>query len=691
MLGALSIAPASATPVVAGAETGSVAVVSRRSPVPLLPSPPQDLTPVRASLLTDPGAGHEATEPQPTPPVAGAPEEGFDPAKSDLVEQTEFSETWLNEDGTKTTELSAEPLNVQLDSGEWVDASTDVLRAAGGGAVAARHPLEPTFAATADSPELFVTRGTDGTSVTFALRGAKSSPIQREGAGVRYDDVLPGADLTYDVLDDGVKESLVLAADPGSDDASWEWEVKTEGLTPRMAEGGRIEFVDGDGVVTLAIPRASMWDSSGVVGEAESAEAVVDTTLESSGTGWVVTQSADSSWLADPARVYPVYIDPSTVGVSPNRVINYKSDGYSCENCGTRIGNSRSSGQDSYYRALVHYDYEQFFGRQIIDAEVHYVTESGTVNLAGGLLHHATAFAYNGFDPNALTSFQVDTEAHIDGGGLGAQLADWVRNGVVGGYFMLRAGEDAGLYTYRSGRTALYVTWNDYANPGVPSNGAPADGAPKASIAPVLSTNASDPNGDELLHLYRVGTTANVEASLVFETPQWTTADRVTVPKGTLNPNTQYFWKKYVHEPGMQGVLSGDTTRLAGPFSFTTQIPLLTPSQAGAQPVDNAVTTSDTPTLSTGPVADAEGAPVKYRFTIATGSDGVSGAVLTSDWLDVSTWTPPAGSLRDGGSYTWSVTVKDSFDITSPTWRNRLRVNQRLGESGPAPVARSGR
>ena len=681
----------------AAADTGQLAAVvtapvvpsPRVSLPPLPPSMPQDLAPVPGdSRLTLP-------EPATVPPLPAAtagtkgqePGSAFNPATSVVIERKEFSRTWSNRDGTRTTELSDQPINVQSGTGAWVAADGAVSAGAGGAVVAPLHPLNPTFAPTANSKKLLTVRS-GGEWVTFGLQGAAASPAQRGVEAVSYAGVLPGADLRFETTGATVKEMLVLRSAPGAGSSSWKWDVTTSGLQPRAGRFGGIDFVDAAGTVVIAIPRAGMWDSSGVAGVSEPAEADVALSVTPSAGGWVLTQTADPAWLADPARVYPVYVDPTAApGVGPNHIVSYKSDGFACENCGTRIGNSRTNNTDTYYRALVKYNYEQFDGKQILDAQLHYVVQTGTANVAGGLLHHATAFSYNGVG-TMLTPFSVGTEAWIDGPGLAGQLESWNRAGVSGAYLMLRAGEDAGVYTYKNGNTSLYVTWNQFPDPGYPSNGAPADAGLQASVVPTLSTNASDPDGDPLQFYYRVGTSPDVNASVVWQSG-WTDSRTVKIPDtAPLNAATRYYWRAFVRDPYL-GADGGGTDRWRD-FSFTTHTPAPSPPQASAQPADRTVTTSTAPTFTTAAVSDPDGTPVQYRFTVATGQDGTSGAVLTSEWLAAPSWTPPAGVLRDGGTYTWSVTVKDAVDSLRPAWRNRLTVNQRVGESGPAPIDSAG-
>lgn len=101
-----------------------------------------------------------------------------------------------------------------------------------------------------------------------------------------------------------------------------------------------------------------------------------------------------------------------------------------------------------------------------------------------------------------------------------------------------------------------------------------------------------------------------------------------------------------------------------------------------------------TPTLVVDAVTDPDnfpaGAEVKYEFKIATGADGKSGAVFTSGLIPADTdgkvrWTVPEGTLRDGNIYSWVVQPTDGVGKNvTPAWVKRIKVDMRLGSSGPS-------
>ncbi|WP_198681129.1 PA14 domain-containing protein [Lentzea terrae] len=111
------------------------------------------------------------------------------------------------------------------------------------------------------------------------------------------------------------------------------------------------------------------------------------------------------------------------------------------------------------------------------------------------------------------------------------------------------------------------------------------------------------------------------------------------------------------------------------------------PATSLVSPADGTVMTSLTPTLSVSPVSNPSGDGTLYCFKVATGADAQSGIVVDSGCITGNTWTVPAGVLTDGTSYTWTVLTALSGGVTTthPGWTGHFKVDQRIGDSGPAP------
>jgi RHS repeat-associated protein len=632
----------------------------------------------------------------PEPEVA----DSFDPADSVLVDQSEFQDVYLNDDGTKTAVIGVEPLNVEAPDGSFDAVDTDLVEQRGGTLEPAAHPLAPVFAASAGAGDVF-TATRDGHTLGMELVGAADSeavrqvPTRSRGAldTVRYPDVFPDTDLTYEVTDGAVKEELVLAKVPSTKHDSWTWNVTAPGLTASVDDNDSVVFTDPAGAVVFGIPAPVMYDSSGIDGKRTDAEAMVPLTVAPDGDEWTLTLTPARRWLTDPDRVYPIHVDPTTAGGYMEDMHAYRSDGVNRVDGVSRVGNSRDGG-DKYWRTVQHYNYEQFFGKQVLDSylDTAHAGEGSTPSYTN-TLHYATAFSYNGVGAQ-LGSWNLSgpgSGGPVDDDRLTQQIASWVNAGSRGNYLMLRGYEAGGVYSYKAVNSALYVTYKDFPSAGGPQAPAPANGAAKASLTPTLKVSATDPEGTGLNYAYHVSENSNPDVATVWDS-NWG-GQEVKVPAGLLKPATTYYWKAFVRD-GYDGQFGTSTWRTSGTFSFKTNTPAPTPDRGSASHADGTVITSLTPKLETGPTTDpdkdASSPAVQYKFTIATGTDGFTGAVVSSGWQPATSWLVPENTLQDGGRYTWSVMTNDGLDQPQPSWRNSLVVNQRIGESGPAPIDTAG-
>jgi RHS repeat-associated protein len=496
----------------------------------------------------------------------------FDPVRSRLATRSAFTEEYVNPDGSRTVKQSTEPLNVKDSSGAWQPIDTAVVPEGTAGRMQAkRHPLSPSLAGSGDDPAL-VSIVADGKRVSLGLDQAVASKARVSGARVGYADVRPHTDVDYEVTKGSVKETIRLKKPPAAGQASWKFRLTVdEGLTPSVAKDGAVVFTDQQGKTPVVMPPIETWDSSG---DDTSGPAVTGGRydLVQRDGAWALTVSVDETWLRDPKRVYPVNIDP-TFSYGVVRSQTYRSDGYVCDNCGLRIGNSRYNG-DSYNRTAFHMDYRPLFGKTVVGARLDVVRDTsldGSVKTWNADLYHASAFDFNGIGGYMASALTGDV-----GSFTGPSFTSFLRHIVdtrhPDAYFMMVGSEAAGTWTYKHLAATLYVDTGS------------------APPAPTL-----------------------------------------------------------------------------------------------VLPADNSVVPVLTPTLSVNPVTDPDGEPVRYCFKVATGTDAKSGVVVDSGCLTTPTWTVPAGVLQDGTPYTWQVSTYSGITTTTPSWVGRFRVDQRIGDRGPAP------
>lgn len=368
-------------PVRAAERTPGRAVSPRRLPLP----------PVQASAAG--GAAHRRAGDF-APLLGRRASSGYDPRRSRLVGRSQFAELFANPDGTRTARLSSEPLSVRDQQGRWQPVQLGLSTDPGSGRIrTGQHPLRPSFAPRADDPAL-VEAATPSGAVRLALESAAAQPASAKGGVVRYTDVLADTDLTYQPTNSAVKETLVVRKAPAA--GSWRFRLRTAGLSPALDRSGAVLLRNAVGGTEAMLPPLMVWDSSGGR-ERAPAWGPGRYELARSGRDWVVRVLVDDAWLADPARVYPVYVDPS---IAPGLLSSqtYRTDGYTCGNCGLQIGNSLHAG-DSYSRTVFGISLAPLAGKTVVGAQLDVWREpgsTGTDTNRPANLWHATAWSFNG-------------------------------------------------------------------------------------------------------------------------------------------------------------------------------------------------------------------------------------------------------------------------------------------------------
>ncbi|HZU11738.1 MAG TPA: DNRLRE domain-containing protein [Chloroflexota bacterium] len=155
--------------------------------------------------------------------------------------------------------------------------------------------------------------------ISFSLRGAS-------GAGTVSGDTdsfsLPGATLAYTAGNDGLKESLTLQGPDSPHSFQFDLSTSPDLTVTQNADGG-VDFTDHTGRVVFSFAPPFMEDNSKLPSGISRA---VTFSLDQTGNGETVTLAADSAWLADPVRAWPVVIDPSVSFPDESRAGNPSQD-----------------------------------------------------------------------------------------------------------------------------------------------------------------------------------------------------------------------------------------------------------------------------------------------------------------------------------------------------------------------------
>ncbi|WP_327007722.1 polymorphic toxin-type HINT domain-containing protein [Dactylosporangium sp. NBC_01737] len=261
----------------------------------------------------------------------GPAKKGFDAGTSRRLASMADAkvDVFENTDGSFTRRVYKDPVNFKAADGSWRPIDTG-LRAATGNrlettstsfklsfaAGAARKldtdgselPGRADGAAAAAEEDLARITVEPGVELAYSLAGARLNKPTVEHAVARYGNVLPGVDLELGAKPTGSKESLILR----SKDVPTEYlyPLKLQGLTARLNTAGDVEFVTANGKVALTTPRGYLEDSSNShAGGGETSDGVTYDLVQTAG-GPALKVSIDGVWLRDPARKFPVTLDP---------------------------------------------------------------------------------------------------------------------------------------------------------------------------------------------------------------------------------------------------------------------------------------------------------------------------------------------------------------------------------------------
>ncbi|MFD7320992.1 LamG-like jellyroll fold domain-containing protein [Streptomyces sp. NPDC059875] len=248
-------------------------------------------------------------------------------SKRDAKKSTATSDYYVNADGSTTVRHHPGRANFKAADGTWKPIDTRLTGDTDGRLQQRANSLDVEFARSAADRQLASVDFGAGRSFGYALKGAaKAEPTVAANGTVTYAGVLADTDLQLIPLAEGFKENIVLKSPSASN--SWTFPLATNGLTPRLAADGDVEFTDATGKVTATIPHAYMEDSTidPRSGDAAQSRAVSYELITLDGEP-ALRMTADRKWLDAPERIYPVTVDP-TVTTSNSTYVqsNYSAD-----------------------------------------------------------------------------------------------------------------------------------------------------------------------------------------------------------------------------------------------------------------------------------------------------------------------------------------------------------------------------
>jgi len=259
----------------------------------------------------------EAVSSSPPASVAAVPAPDSVPATvsptvvRELTEKRTANAThYLLSDGTVRAEIQQAPVRFKDKAGAWRGIDTNLLPADGSGTVrSASTEVTTSFGAQRAGTSPVRLTG-EGYSVGIDYLGGVEGAKLAMGNQVVYPNVEHDTALAYEARGDGIKETVLLSsADAPS---SFRFALDLEGLQMRRDFAGAWGlFRPEDGLPTLALAPLVVFDSS--ENGAGDPAVCADTTMTVTPAGDVayVTYEISRAWMQDPARVFPIRVDPT--------------------------------------------------------------------------------------------------------------------------------------------------------------------------------------------------------------------------------------------------------------------------------------------------------------------------------------------------------------------------------------------
>ncbi|MGW0839114.1 DNRLRE domain-containing protein [Streptomyces sp. NPDC002787] len=243
-----------------------------------------------------------------------------------LSERTETSTTWVNKDGSLTTELSAGPIRFERD-GKWVDVDVE-LRESDAGVEPVAHPGGLRLSGRKGTPATslraaqgqkavdLVTLGEGGERITLQWKGGLPAP-RLDGTRAEYVNAVPGADVVVEATRTGFEQYVEIKKKPQTDGYSYTLPLKAKGMEVRQLRDGSVLFLDKKDRKRAVMPAPVMWDSTVDKRSGEHTRRVpVSMKVVKKGSFVDLVVTPDAKFLADPETKYPVTVDPSTSSLS---------------------------------------------------------------------------------------------------------------------------------------------------------------------------------------------------------------------------------------------------------------------------------------------------------------------------------------------------------------------------------------
>ncbi|TML21547.1 MAG: LamG domain-containing protein, partial [Actinobacteria bacterium] len=493
-----------------------------------------------------------------------------------------------NPDGSYTRKVYSGRHNFTASDGSWTPIDTDVTRQSDGRWHENANSLGVDYAGSADDAALTSVRLDGSHAIAYGLQGAAKVTPTVSGPTVTYPGVLSGTDVSLTTTATGVKESLVLHSAKVA--TSWVFPLHLQGLTARRESDGSVSFVDSSGAVQAVVPPGSMSDAKPGKPAVSQAVAYQVTTV---GGEPALALSVDSVWLSDPARVFPVTVDPtvsstnsssSTFADSASGVDNSAS---SLLKVGTRDGSEKANSFLQFSTFAADYNGASITSVSLNLFDVWAASCSATaftVNPVTQVWTPSGVTSYPGpsFGATAIGTLSQAPGAACTNTGLDPKIGAWMSVGLSTGTFVswAKGGDNYGLALTASqtDQTAwkqfasttsahvpyLQVTYTGNVTPVVDGQ-SPANNATVWTLQPTLVAAAHDPDKAPSPLTYSFALYDAATPTTVLASRPWGAPSVWAVPANVLVVGRSYLWFAQVFDGAAYSTIQVYTFRVEAP------------------------------------------------------------------------------------------------------------------------------
>ncbi|QKV74196.1 LamG-like jellyroll fold domain-containing protein [Amycolatopsis sp. Hca4] len=618
--------------------------------------------------------------------------------------RTPTTKVFANDDGSFTARVYSTPVHYRAATGAWNDIDATLVNGGDGAWHEKANSSGVTFAVTADAPELVSVPLTGGASIGFSLQGAAAVAGQPAGSAITYPSVRPHADLKYQATAAGAKETLVLH--DASAPTSWSFPLHLTGVTATLGADGRsVEFSDTTGRVVDTITNGFMEDAKVDPRSGDGAMSIgVTYALDTVGGQQVLRVNLDPAWLQDPARAFPVSVDPSVSNLntaSSTYVMSPYKNNYSSD-AELKIGTF--NGGDNVANSYLNFNVGAALGNNYIEAVTLDLDEIWSYSCSPRPVYVAPITS--GWSVSSINQYPglsyggvIGSNSFAGGTSCGGpvwQSIDLGDNPSAAGTQLVESwahgGGNLGLALYASGSDTYAWKRFDSVNSPYPPylsiTYSPYGADYRVANSYVQPTGTATGSQQVTVTNRGTGTWTSPGTTLSYQlyTTSWQRVS-VTAPKTSLpqsvGPNGSVTVNAAIGAvtPG-QYYLCWDMQNGTTSFNSSYGVPTSTcslinsantpPQIDSANPPSNVVVGSLTPQLmATGHDPDNYPASgLDYDFVVygppAAGS-ATPTTLAESGWAPTPNWSVPANKLAWNQSYSWTVKVGDHLGESAPS------------------------